>query len=368
MKKKNVILVSVLVIFIVLIVSIFLPKVSKLDSMGTIGKVDKYRNKKTGQDLVFFRNGFLQDTVALKSVINLLAVNENVIEKLPNKFKEWETSLKGTLDKNKELASQFSRLNDLAVFLNNNLTTIKSTKELLTKYYTKDTVDMKIDVQNNLIQFDGFITNLNERSKVLDTLFISLNGMIDKENLKKLTNTKEETEKLKEVREKMLGSMTIYAITCGVQTTLNTVLNSNVNNLAIFNKEVNSVVSPVWINSQLGANKPIKGLSDWINSKLGATQLSFILSKDIFAGIEVGNISKIDLNSIIQSKQIDMKLSNILCCKDLGIVSVGNKYFIGATNNKDAVGFVDVVECYIVGAQALGVLKGFPDHLQVSRQ
>lgn len=370
MKKKNLIIVSIVVIVLLLVISIFLPKVGDSDSAGTIGKVDKYRNKKTGQDIVFFRNGFLQDTVSLKAVINLLAVNENVIEKLPKEFKEWESSLKETLNKDKKLASQFSKLNDLAVYLTNNISTIKSTRLLLTKYFTKDTVDMKIDVQNNLIQFDGFINNLNEKSKVLDTLFLSLNGIIDNENLKKLNYTKEETGRLKEIREKMLGSMTMYAITCGVQTTLNTVLNSKVNNMVIFNKELNSYVSPLYATSQLGGNMPILNVT---SDKYGVVapaakelgnQLNFVLSREIFSGIEVGNISKVDLNSFVYSNKVDMTVSNILCCKDLGIVSVGNQFFLGAAKNKEAVGFVDVVECYIVGAQSLGKIKGFPDHLQ----
>ena len=370
MQKKNLIIGSVFVIALVLILSIFLPRANESDSAGTIGKVDKYRNKKTGQDIVFFRNGFLQDTVSLKAVINLLAVNENVIEKLPKEFKEWETSLKGTLEKDKKLSLQFTKLNDFAVYLTNNISTIKSTRELLTKYFTKDTVDMKIDVQNNLIQFDAFINNLNEKSKVLDTLFLNLNGMIDKENLKKLNFSKEETGRLKEIREKMLGSMTIYAVTCGVQTTLNTVLNSKVLNLVLFNKELNSYVSPLYSTSQLGANRPIMNVaSDKYGvlapaAKETGNQLNFALNKEIFSGIEQPNFSKIDLNSFVYSNKVDMTVSNILSCKELGIVSVGNQYFIGIINNKEAVGFVDVVECYIVGAQALGKIKGFPDHLQ----
>jgi len=331
MNKKNLFIVSALVIALIVVFSLFFPPADKSGSEGTVGKVDKYRNSKTGQDIVLYRTGFLQDTASLKAVINLLVINETVIGKLPKEFKEWETALKPTIAKDKKLEIQFNKLNELGVYLTNNLTTIKSTRELLTKYYTKDTLDMKIDVQNNLIQFDAFITNLDEKSRVLDTLFVNLDGMIDIDKLKKLTSTKEEAEKLKEIREKMLGSMVMYAITCGIQTTLNTVLCSEVKFLPIFNQ-------------QLGNMNPY--------SKQADNQLNTILNKDLFANKDLGIRSKVDLNKLVYENKIDMAVSNIVNCKDLGIVYVGNQYYIGAVNNEAGISS-RFNSFYVYGAQAL---------------
>jgi len=335
MNKKNIFIVSALLIALVVVFSLFYPPANKSGSAGTVGKVDKYRNSKTGQDLVFFRNGFLQDTSVLKSVINLLAVNETVLGKLPKDFKSWETSLKPTIAKDKKLEIQFNKLNELGLFLSNNLTTIKSTRELLTKYYTKDTVDMKIDVQNNLLQFDGFINALNEKSKVIDTLFLNLDGMIDKDKIKKLTSTKDEAEKLKEIREKMLGSMVVYGITCGVQTTLNTALNSTVLSFTAFNNQLNTYTPFSWTyNAQINQRIPF-------SNKLGS--ISEYINQQVVSGF-VHNKASLSLK--------DMAVSNIVNCKELGIIVVGNQYVFGATNNQSTIECTPL-ESYINGAKAL---------------
>jgi len=332
MQKKNLFIISSVLIALIIVASFYYPFTDKSAGAGTIGKVDKYRNSKTGQDLIFFRNGFLQDTSVLKSVINLLAVNETVLGKLPKDFKSWETSLKPTIAKDKKLEIQFNKLNELGLFLSNNLTTIKSTRELLTKYYTKDTVDMKIDVQNNLLQFDGFISALNEKSKVIDTLFLNLDGMIDKDRIKKLTSTKDEAEKLKEIREKMLGTMVAYGITCGFEFTLNTALNGVVLNLPIFSQQISSYIP--------------------YSNRVSGKELSAILKKDVVSSDYAIVSNKIGINSKASLNLKGIAVSNIVNCKDLGIIVVGGQYVIGAVNNQSTIDCTPL-ESYVNGAKAL---------------
>jgi len=152
--------------------------------------------------------------------------------------------------------------------------------------------------------------------------------MIDKDKIKKLTSTKDEAEKLKEIREKMLGSMVIYAVTCGVQTTLNTAMSSKVLNIVAFNAQLNSLVA---VSNKLGL------FSDFINQQA--------LSSDYGA-----NGNKVSLNSK------DMAVSNIVNCKELGIIVVGNQYAFGAVNNQSTIDCTPL-ESYVIGAKALNKIS-----------
>ncbi len=351
MKKKNLVIVSALVIVAICVIAIFYPPVDESGSAGTIGQVDKYRNTKTNQDKIVLRNSFLKDTTALISVINLLQVNENYLASLPKEFKEWETSLKPIIAKDKKIAEQFNQLNQLAVFMNNNIATIKNTRILLTKYYTKDTLDMSIDVQNNLIQFDTFITNLNERSKVFDSLFTQINGMVNQKVLAKLTSTKQEAEKLKEIREKMLGSIIVFAVTLGNESLLNTSLSCTILNGAILNKQLNAALA-------------------CFNAKEGADKLNVLLNKDAFNSILQGKnlgyryTGKDDLSAQALTCMNLGLVSDFFNCKNLGIIQLDNK-FVFAVNAKDNLGIMakNSLEAITNNAKVFCKMGMIPDHL-----
>ncbi len=353
MKNKNLFIVSVLIIFIILVLSIFLPKVNDSDSAGTIGKVDKYRNANTGQEKVLFRNEFLKDTSALRNVINMLSLNANVLQKIPSDFENWENSLQSILDKDNNLAMQFNHLNELSLFLKNNLSIIAATRNLLIKYYKQETIDKSIDVENNLVQFSDFINNLSEKSKVLDTLFISLNGLLEKDKLAKINTTKDETEKLKNVRERMLGTIAFYAVNFGVQSTLNLALNSKVYNAVVLNQTLNSYTNFSAQNQQLNSYVPVSAQN----------KLNLVLNSDYFYnGIEI-TAKNNEMNATIANKLSGVELSNMLKLKELGIIVVSNMYYVGVKDDSQVAKGIELGFVYQNTAQSLGKIFSFPSHL-----
>ncbi|MFH0736317.1 MAG: hypothetical protein V1773_17445 [bacterium] len=352
MKKKNLVIVSVLVVVAIVIIAIFFPPADESGSAGTIGKVDKYRNTKTDQDKIVLRNVFLKDSTALLSVINLLQINENYLTTLPKEFKEWETSLKSITAKDEKLKEQFNQLNQLAVFMNNNISTIANTRKLLTKYYTKDTLDMSIDVQNDLIQFDTFITNLNERSKVFDSLFTNINGMVNEQVLAKLTSTKQEAEKLKEIREKMLGTIILCAVTLNNDVLLNTALSCTILNGFVLNKQLNGGYTAVY-GAKEGGNK--------LNVLLNSKALNGVL---LNKNLGIIYTAKDNLSAqALECMNLGL-VSDFFNCKSLGIIELDNK-FVFAVNAKDNLGInaKNGLEAITNNAKVFCKMGMIPDHL-----
>ncbi len=333
MKTKKIFIVSAIIILLILVVSYFLPNMNNVEVVGTIGKVDKYRNTKTGQENVLFRNEFLQDTAALRNVINLLSSNANVLQKIPTDFENWEKSLQSILNKDKNLAIQFKQLNELSLFLKNNLSIISATKNLLIKYYKKETIDKSIDVENNIVQFSDFINNLSEKSKVLDTLFISLDGLLEKDKLAKLNTTKDETEKLKNVRERMLGTLVYYAINFGVQSTLNLTLNSKVNNVVLLNQTLNSY-------SNISAQN----------------QSNFVFNTELYKEIEIAAKNN-SVNAGFKNKLNGMVFSKMVNLTELGIIVIANQYYVGVKDENQVGKGIDLCAVFRNTAQSLGKMN-----------
>lgn len=367
MKKKQLIIFSLIVVVLILVVSLFYPPAEESDSTGTIGKVDKYRSNETGQEKIVLRNEFLQDTTALKNVIITLQMYENYISTLSNDCKEWENSLKKTNKETLNLDKQIEELKLLSVFMENNLSTVTNTRKLLLKYFIKDTVDMSIDVQNNLIQFSAFVNNLDEKSKVIDDLFLNLTGIIESGKLTQLELTKEQTKTLKEVREKMLGGIIFMAITFANEERLNMVYNSSVLNYLILNKQLNNtffgIIVP-YAKDNLGLLKSekldnaMKAIYQFGSKEQLAAwnkeQLSMIFNKDQLGMVfgkklndaQVQNIETIDANlGALLDKQ---PLGTILNKEGLGIIANQNRYVFSKESvgssflNKDNLGGIEL--------------------------
>jgi hypothetical protein len=349
MKKKNLIGGVILLVAIIVVLSIYYPFVDESESKGTIGKVDKYRSDKTGQEEVKLRSEFIQDTTALRGVIISLRMYENYLTGLSNDFKEWENSLKNIDLDQDELNRQLDQLNQLAVFIDNNLTTVANTKELLGKYYSRDTSDMSIDVGNNLIQFSDFVTNLDQKAKAFDELFQNLNGLISEEELAKLSLTKEETETLKEVREKMLGGSCMLALVMGNEERLNMVLSSEVLNGVILNRQLNNTLGLlVILNSsqeKFGAANNQEQLNCFLNKENLGT--GFTAAEQLQKNDQLGLFA---INNALNNKQ----LGAILNTKALGITKSLNGVFVLA---KDNLGSSALSNASFLANQNLGVFS-----------
>ncbi len=392
MKKKNLIVFSLIAVLVIVVVSLFYPFAEESESMGTIGKVDKYRNKNTEQETIVLRNEFLKDTTELKAAINALDSYGIFLVSMQNDLTEWETSLTKAKIKDQKFAKQVSELKQIAAFMGNNLKTVGETRGLLYKYYTKDTLDMSIDIQNNLIQFDNFITNLDEKSKTIDSLFLSLSDMITKNTLEKLTSAKEEIQTLKEVRERMLGTIVFYAYTTGNEARLNLALNSNVLNFVMLNNQLNNKVGLIQSIGmiEIGSRGNLGSISEFINSKqVGAKdqlgtgftakdQLGFgFPAKEelgLFAGKEQLGINSKEKLGVHNKEQLGLLGKDGLCVffsrESLGdLVAPANKEQLGAINSKQINAINNKqLSGLIIANKNLGIIASSNDNYAFAKQ
>lgn len=348
MKKKQALIIALalVVLVAVLIISQYYPPVDNSDSSGTIGKVDKYRDSKTKQEDIVLRNEFLKDTTALKSTIMVIDKYQVFLLGLNQSFKEWESELiKTKIEKNEKLYQQYKGLKSLTSFMDNNLSTVSEMRNLLYKYYTKDTLNMSIDVQNNLINFSTFLANLEEKGKVIDSLFISLTGLIENNKLALLVDTKEKTKSIIEVREKMLGAITAWGLAVCNEQRLNMALNSNILNIIILNRQLNNTLGPIFIvesKEKIGAILNFDHLAVLNKEKFGmgkSDQLNYVFSKSSL-GLKAADVqmqNKNDLGSIVYTASVaaainNKKLGTILNKEGLGIIYANNQYAFSKQN------------------------------------
>jgi hypothetical protein len=329
MKRNHLLIISGLVVLIIIGVSFFYPLAEEDDTIGTIGKVEKFRNSKTEQGDIILRNELLKDTAALNYTIGILDYYNVYMADLLNDFKEWESELKSTNIQDAKLQEQLKQLNLLTVFMNNNLSTVTQTRDLLYKYYTKDTLNMSVDIQNNLIQFDSFVANLSEKDKVIDSLFVNLNGLIEEKQLKLLANRKEQSELIKQVREKMLGSITFYSYFMGNESRLNFYVRNVVLDAVVLNRQFNaklgSFVAPVSPSNTVGA---LKSKSDQLNLFFSKDAVNSLIQNK-GEGIDYSNKEKlkgIEITAYVASAMQNTRLSRLMSIDNLGIIRSGEKF------------------------------------------
>jgi len=382
MKKKQLIIFSVLIAIVVLAISIFYPPADESDTAGTIGKANKYRNDETGQEKIVLRNEFLQDTSALKATIVALAQYESFLEGMNADYGDFGKTLKEIDDA--EMNANLDELNSLVLYMKNNLNTVVNTRELLVEYYTKDTVDMSIDVENNLIEFGTFLANLEKKSSVVDSLFVDLNGMLDESKAELLTLTQEETDKLKAVREKMLAGIFVSAYLGNNEAKLNFVLHSNIIDAMAFNRALNNKLGSIgaFAHEKLGMFNKEK-LGFWGKEELGIhnmDQLNVLLNADKL-GFGAGTLNREKLGGktlagSVLSKELAASMKNkmfgsVCNIEKLGLKVKTNKYVFSKDNlgskelagssmqSKDNLGFLN-----IFSHSQLGAFKGMADVLK----
>lgn len=373
MKKKQTLIIALAVIVLVaiLIVSQYYPPVDDSESAGTIGKVDKYRDSKTKQEDIILRNEFLNDTTALKLTIIAIDSYQDFLAGLNDDFNEWENALSKTKYKtNEKLTQQLQELKSLAQFMKNNLSAVSETRELLYKYYTKDTLNMSIDIQNNLINFSTFLTNLEEKGKVVDSLFVNLTGIIENKKLSLLADTKEKTNAIIEVREKMLGSIAAWSLAMGNEARMNLALNSNVISFIVLNRQLNNKLGPIVIESVVESK-------DKIGTILNKEKLGTILNKEKLGFVnkeKLGVANSDQLNFIFSKSSLGLKTADVQKNRDdLGpivytasVVAAINNKKLGTILNKEGIGIVASKDNYVFSKQGIGVIGNQKSHFNTA--
>jgi len=357
MKKKTLIILSAVIVGLIIVISIFYPPAEATDSAGTIKKVDKYRNKMTNQEKVVLRNELLKDSIALKNIIVSLQMYENFANTLADDYEHWSKEIKSTNLNNEKMNEQLKSLDELKIFVENNVQKVTDTKVLLLKYYIKDTLDMSIDVDNNLIEFSNFVENFDNKVKAVNDLFVSLDGMISKDNLAKLSLSKKEAEKLKEVREKMLGAIVFHALVRNNNESLNFIFNSFILNFDLLNNQLNNNFVGLFVASQennLGAHS---------NAKLESAFASIYPSAKENLGTSAGQFNKKNLGVLASNKE---QLNTFWNKNELKGIEIGaseninNKVFankpLGVFFNKENLGIVLENNQYVFSKNQLGML------------
>ncbi|MBZ0181416.1 MAG: hypothetical protein K8F60_03085 [Melioribacteraceae bacterium] len=361
MKKKYLIVLTAVVIAVIVVIAMFFPPADETDTTGTIKKVDKYRNKMTNQEKVVLRNELLQDSLALKNIIVSLQMYENFANTLADNYEEWSKEIKSTNLKNDKMTEQLKSLDELKIFVENNVQKVTDTKVLLLKYYVKDTLDMSIDVDNNLIEFSNFVENFDNKVKAVNDLFTNLDGMISKDNLAKLSLSKQEAEKLKEVREKMLSAIVFHALVRNNNESLNFIFSSFILNFDLLNNQLNNNFVGLFVASQennLGAHS---------NAKLENAFAAIFPARENI-GTSAGTFNKENLGIVALNKEQLNTLWNMNELKGIEIgasENVNNTVFankpLGVFFNKENLGIVLQNQQYVFSQNQLGL--GAKDNL-----
>lgn len=355
MKKKYLIVLTAAVIAVIVVIAMFFPPADETDTTGTIKKVDKYRNKMTNQEKVVLRNELLQDSLALKNIIVSLQMYENFANTLADNYEEWSKEIKSTNLKNDKMTEQLKSLDELKIFVENNVQKVTDTKVLLLKYYVKDTLDMSIDVDNNLIEFSNFVENFDNKVKAVNDLFTNLDGMISKDNLVKLSLSKQEAEKLIEVREKMLGAIVFHALVRNNNESLNFIFSSFILNFDLLNNQLNNNFVGLFVASQennLGAHS---------NAKLENAFAAIFPARENI-GASAGTFNKENLGIVALNKEQLNTLWNMNELKGIEIgasENVNNTVFankpLGVFFNKENLGIVLQNQQYVFSQNQLGL-------------
>ncbi len=344
MKKTYLIAATIIAIAAVVVFSMLYPPADESDTKGTFAKVDKYRNSTVSQNDIKLRSEFVKDTAALSATIKSLDFYKAFYTDLSADIKSWESSLSKAGVKDEKMVSQIKELGGLASFLDNNLKSVDEISSILRKFQTKEIAEDKFDIQNNLMNFGNFISNLNEKDKVIDSLFVNLNGYMDDAKLSKLVSSKEQANELKNVREKMLGEGFTNSYLMGNGEKLNLYMNSTIQNSALLSQVLfNKMVGLV--NSQSFGNKEQLQLKNASASEnlAGITFCSKILNASSF--VQAKNQNNVSLDMVIKSSEFNQAFKNkplglILNTEQLGLHRNGSiSEWINLTANKEQLGF-----------------------------
>jgi len=268
-KKTIVILGAILLVAAIFGVSQFFPLPSGSDTEGTIGKVNKYRQSSISEEDVRLRNELLNNPEAMKATVETLEFYHNYLAAFSSEVAECQQEMAGLEAGSNTLAREIQGLNDLNSFLDNNLETVAATQRMLADYQNGAKSGNPGDIDNHLIQFGDFATNLTEKDKALDAAFKALDQSIDREALSDAAEIDAETQKLVNVRERMLGMLCLHSNALGNEERLQTLWGTEVLNMLAFNDSLN-----VFFGKITGSKVGLK------HSKVEAVSLNLLLSQE----------------------------------------------------------------------------------------
>jgi hypothetical protein len=114
--------------------------------------------------------------------------------------------------------------------------------------------------------------------------------MLDDNRLKLLTSTKEQSDLIKKVREKMLGSIIFYAYTMGNESRLDFALGNTVLDAMVLNRQLNATLSNIVSSKTVNAA--------WAKTLQNVDQLSLFFSRNELSAVLKNN----DISAVLTNK------------------------------------------------------------------
>jgi hypothetical protein len=203
MKKQTKIILGIVitVVVVLLAVSFFLPGTFDRLTMGTFGKVDRFRKNQMSEKDIKLRSEFTSDTAELKKMISGLIYFNAFTNDLSNKIDSTVDLYKLKGLNAPDAIKNLNLLKDYSTFIRNNNKTLETTIQMLAGFYLKLEND-SIDVEKNLREFSNYVKNLNEKDSVLELSIKSMDQFLLTN--KTLKTRKTEFVQLKSIRDRLL--------------------------------------------------------------------------------------------------------------------------------------------------------------------
>jgi hypothetical protein len=211
--KKKYIYVSIIISLIALTIvffSLYWPPVDKSKSAGSFTKVERYRKEQANDKDILLRSEFISDTTILaKSIKDLVAFGDFSLQlkKLIDQY--WIPQLV-KYSKASEIQNGIDRLNEYSTFIQNNISTIQNTIEVLAGFYTKQNNDYSTDVESKIKVFYNYVNQLLVRDSLFEYTIAQIDNSIKNDNFRKA-----ELSNIKSLRDKMVIETLIYGTAIG---------------------------------------------------------------------------------------------------------------------------------------------------------
>lgn len=211
MKKKWILgaVITILLIVLIYIVIVWPPFTSE-NASGTIGKADKPTSD-AQEPKINLSSDILKDTTTLKKTIQDLVQFYGFTFSLAEYIDTW---LIPQLDKyyNASVAQEdINSIRDFGEFLKNNNNSLRKTLETLGSLYGTQNSQIPPDLENNLLQFIGYVNQLIVKDSVFDKALNNIDKYI-KQSEQEKSAKKSQIASLKQIRDKLLVDNFILAL------------------------------------------------------------------------------------------------------------------------------------------------------------
>lgn len=357
MKKRYLyLMISAIIIALgILFFSIFWPPIDTTSVSGSFTKADKYRQEQVNESDIVLRSELLADTSKIAQTIRDLVQFGNFSISVKNNINQWWKPVLTKYNSAESIKDAIEDLNEYESFIDNNLSTLQNTIEVLTAFYVNNKKPIDNDVESKLKQFYNYVSQFMKR----DSIFESTISKIDA-SIKNDVARKSEVKSLKELRDRIVVDNFFYATSIGDTSKVLYSANQNIS----YPEKLKSMYQGSY--TSRGSFQPYgccSNVNTFTNNIVTANQNvlpGLVYSKNI--GIIVYEQSKLDaildieLESLIKGRQnIGVTAKPFACYMNtdnsgLGIIYIHNKYDIVVAN-------INKFQSLVIANQLVGLVN-----------